>query len=736
MITRMIGVWQALLLVCTIALLPSPVASQVGSELSNSDFERLTDEGVEAWQLGGSPAFGLSSDAVLARSGSRSLRLANPTGGPGFGSISQTLDAAPYRGLVVRFRAAVRTQETSDRVGLWMRVDRASGRGGFFDNMSDRSIRSEDWEFYDIVGRVAGDASQIVVGLTMRGGGAAWIDTASLEILGDGESGERSAEPLTPRALENLQAFAQLYGYLRWFNPAVELDAEQWNRVALSGVELVQDLPPGAEIAPVLEEFFRPLAPGLQISRDELPNSVVIPATADLLRWQHRGIGLGGSRSYTSDRVPAARHEILTGHLQRNLHFRVPVTAPSLPSGEQARLADRYRPTGLATVFRSGDDRTTRLANVVILWNVFAHFYPYFDVVDVDWGEQLAPALSSAAEAADATAFHEALEHLVAALRDGHGAVLFEQPSYRLPLAWDLIEGQLVITSVSANTPLRVGEVVVSINGQPAAEVLLATQQRVSAATHQWRLSQALGRLRMGGLGEQVDLRLRAADGRERLERVGFTTPLAAMDHIREPRPEPISDLHSGIWYIDLTRVTDRELEPLWPRLSEAEAVIFDLRGYPSSVSPQVLGHLTDQTVTTQRFNMPIIQLPDGRAWRYEDVGWTVSPRAPRVGGRIIFLTDARAISYAETLLSIVEAYDLGQIVGGPTAGTNGSVNPFTLPGGYRISWTGMQVLTHDGQTFHGRGVLPTVPVERTIAGVRAGRDELLEEALRIVTAE
>ena len=27
--------------------------------------------------------------------------------------------------------------------------------------------------------------------------------------------------------------------------------------------------------------------------------------------------------------------------------------------------------------------------------------------------------------------------------------------------------------------------------------------------------------------------------------------------------------------------------------------------------------------------------------------------------------------------------------VGGPSAGTNGNINPFTLPGGYRIIWTG-----------------------------------------------
>ena len=44
-----------------------------------------------------------------------------------------------------------------------------------------------------------------------------------------------------------------------------------------------------------------------------------------------------------------------------------------------------------------------------------------------------------------------------------------------------------------------------------------------------------------------------------------------------------------------------------------------------------------------------------------------------------------------------------------------------------------MRVLKHDGSRHHGVGIAPTVPVERTRAGVAAGRDELLERALEVV---
>ncbi|HEX6812402.1 MAG TPA: S41 family peptidase [Planctomycetota bacterium] len=98
-------------------------------------------------------------------------------------------------------------------------------------------------------------------------------------------------------------------------------------------------------------------------------------------------------------------------------------------------------------------------------------------------------------------------------------------------------------------------------------------------------------------------------------------------------------------------------------------------------------------------------------------------------------LLDRWSVSYAESVLGIIEAYKLGEIVGGTTAGTNGNVNPFDLPGGYSVSWTGMKVLKHDGSRHHGVGIAPTVPVAPTAAGIAAGRDEVLEKAVEVLKA-
>jgi C-terminal processing protease CtpA/Prc len=133
---------------------------------------------------------------------------------------------------------------------------------------------------------------------------------------------------------------------------------------------------------------------------------------------------------------------------------------------------------------------------------------------------------------------------------------------------------------------------------------------------------------------------------------------------------------------------------------------------------------------------VPIISKPDHANVVAYDTGgrWDLQPIAPKLKGKIAFLTDGRAISYAESYMGIIEAYKLAEIVGEPTAGTNGNVNPFKLPGDYTVVWTGMKVLKHDGSQHHGIGIHPTVPASRTVRGIREKRDEQLERAIAIVS--
>ena len=120
-------------------------------------------------------------------------------------------------------------------------------------------------------------------------------------------------------------------------------------------------------------------------------------------------------------------------------------------------------------------------------------------------------------------------------------------------------------------------------------------------------------------------------------------------------------------------------------------------------------------------------------AW--ESFGWDLVPAQPHIAGHVVFLTDGRAISYAESVMGYVEALGI-EIVGSPTAGTNGNVRRVTLPTGSTVGFTGMKVTRHDGSRSHLVGILPTIPVEPTVAGIRDGRDKVLDRALEAIRAK
>jgi hypothetical protein len=193
-----------------------------------------------------------------------------------------------------------------------------------------------------------------------------------------------------------------------------------------------------------------------------------------------------------------------------------------------------------------------------------------------------------------------------------------------------------------------------------------------------------------------------------------------------------MEEIEPGIYYLDVARVSEQEFESALPRLEKARGIIFDFRGYPS-LRPAFLTHLSDQKLLSPQWHIPVVLWPDRQNMEFGDAAWHLEPAKPLLTAKKAFITDSRAISYSESCMGIIEYYKLGAIVGAPTAGTNGNVNPFTLPGGYSITWTGMKVLKQDGSQHHGVGIIPTIPVSRTRAGVASGHDEFLERALRAV---
>jgi C-terminal processing protease CtpA/Prc len=272
-----------------------------------------------------------------------------------------------------------------------------------------------------------------------------------------------------------------------------------------------------------------------------------------------------------------------------------------------------------------------------------------------------------------------------------------------------------------------VGDVIDRLDGLPARDVL-EERARTFSGSPQWRRWRALTSFDFGERGSVAVLTIRRGD-----RRLDITVPRDALQRPSEHRPGDVEEIEPGIFYVNLDRAEIEELEARAEEIAETEGVIFDLRGYPNG-NHMALTHLSNEPLQSAFWRVPQIIYPDHDGEpRFAESRWNLPPSEPRFGGEIVFLTDGRAISYAESVMGIVEHYRLGEIVGQTTAGANGNVNPFNLPGGWRISWTGMRVVKHDGSQHHMIGIQPTIPMERTLRGVREGRDELLERALAVI---
>ena len=521
--------------------------------------------------------------------------------------------------------------------------------------------------------------------------------------------------------------------------------------MAIAGAQALEDARDDGELAQRLQEFFAPIAPTAQVFPSSTPPAepaALAPPEDDkakLVRW--RNVGFGQQDEGQGARGPYYRtrdsQRPKDGKPRDDWALPAETYEAELVPGITARVptvlwrdADGTLPHGAVPAswcplpenfLMSADDRRTRLAAVVLGWNVFQHFYPYFDVTEVDWPKELERALTAAATDADPWAFQATLQRMIAALHDGHGAVFHANEARGLPeVCWGWVEGELAVLAPSPDGRLARGDVVVSLDGVTTKMAFEREAQLLSAATPQYLRYASLSTLGAGALGTKARLAVRspAGDARE-LEVARGRAP-------EEPRPAKIAELEPALWYVDLGRIEDSDFDGALQDLARAKGIVFDLRGYPR-VSPQTLAHLIDEPIESAQWLVPQALLPDRKATTFVKSSWKVEPTAPQFTAKVAFLTDGRAISYAETFLGMVEHYGLAPIVGEPTAGTNGNVNPFPLPGSYTVWWTGMKVLKQDGSRHHGIGIQPTVPCARTLAGVAAGRDEQLEKALALV---
>ena len=372
-----------------------------------------------------------------------------------------------------------------------------------------------------------------------------------------------------------------------------------------------------------------------------------------------------------------------------------------------------------------------RLAGVGALWGAATLFHAYHDGAARSWQQALEAAITAVAIAPDRAAVHAILRGLVVGLADNHAAVTHPMALVdgMLPMAFRRFGDRIVVAGTVAQLAGDViaGDELIAIDDVPARIAYTRAAGVTSAATPGYHELASLVRMSRGPRGAIRTLVLQRAPG-QTTTRYFPLVSYAAYDHqVLGPRPKTGSEVAPGVYYVDIEELTTATWTKLVTGLRSARSVIVDLRGYSASIMAVLASFLT-QEIASPVWCIPV--RPRAAFAGCVKSRWSVRPAADHLTARLLVLVDAHTTSAMETALQMIVDHGLATTLGETSGGTNGNIANVQLPGGFEARFTGMRAERPDGSTIHGRGIVPDVVVHPTLAGLRAGRDEILEAAI------
>lgn len=414
-----------------------------------------------------------------------------------------------------------------------------------------------------------------------------------------------------------------------------------------------------------------------------------------------------------------------------------------------ARAADAPEPVELTAAERAyvaGQIHTS-----VTLYFAHGEAIPGFDL-----DEAFRAYLAEAMAAPDRRAFDLATHAFVARLRNGHSS--FDDDGLGSP--WDRpigfrarpVGGEWVVTS-SRLPALRVGDVVTAIDGAPLEQFYLR-QRRYLAASSERAARLVLFRRVLFPLRFEVTL----ADGRGvRIDRAAQQLAPEAPERVEARWLEP-----GRVAYLRVPSWADPSFETeALKHLAEfqrASALLIDVRANGGGATPErLIVKLMDRAWRSWSESTPMtIALPrlygelakSGRVpepaasvlsavapYGSPQLYWPSSPTAAEDGaytGKLYLLVDGDCVSACEDFVAPFKDNRRATLVGETTHGSSGQPFVKDLPHGMRVRVGAKRERIPDGSPFEGVGIAPDVAVAPTAADLHAGRDPVLEAALRL----
>lgn len=381
-----------------------------------------------------------------------------------------------------------------------------------------------------------------------------------------------------------------------------------------------------------------------------------------------------------------------------------------------------------------------RLLSLFRYWNIVEYYFPYKYMTDQKWDDVLTEMIPKFKDAPEAQQYHLAMLELVAKIDDSHGYFVTDLTNqyfgyHWAPVKFLIIDDKAVVTGYydeekAKKDDLKIGDAITHVNGKSIAAILAEKSRYIPASNPAVKNRGAYYSI-FNGSTDKAEITFER-DGRSatkeitRYTRKDFTTP------VKPAPPEKYKILEGNIGYINMGILETKDVKGLFEKLSGCKALIFDIRNYPQGTMYEISHYLMKERRNFVRFTKPDPDYPGKYKWVDNYFAGPRGKNKYAYKGKIIVMVNETTQSHAEFTTMSLQAGDNVTTIGSQTAGADGNVSPFEFPGGYKTWITGLGVFYPDGTETQRLGVKIDVQVQLTIAGITAGKDEVLEKAVEL----
>ncbi|MFT3824956.1 MAG: S41 family peptidase [Chitinophagaceae bacterium] len=530
-----------------------------------------------------------------------------------------------------------------------------------------------------------------------------------------------ASSSLTPHQVQSLSVLGKVWGFLKYYHPQVTTGKLNWDSVLISKTPLFVQSRDVAATSVLVQSWLTELGKvDTCITCDnQLPDSVCY--NLDLSWFYNSGF----------DAALIHRLEYLQRNRSQQQYYASYGNASQVNCGSELPYA---KPEYLYP------EPAFRLLSLFRYWNIVQYFSPYKYLCGQDWKNVLNEFIPRVYNAKDTLEYHLCLFELTAKLNDGHSVTSYSPQllqyfgSYsRVPFQCTLIDGKAVVEriyndSICAVQHIQKGDVFISVNGESIADKKKRWLKYVMAASND-------------GAREAVfcsTLLFQSADSICKAEKLvdGKRVPVVLKVYTTYPEnpvvAKPWKLLQQDIAYVDLGQLQVKDVPGMMNELKQVGSIIFDIRNYPRDTWPALANYLAARPFTFSRMTFPDLKYPGVFRWMKAAVYGRQSDTAYK--GKVILLVDVSTKSHGEYTAMALQAATKTITIGSTTAGADGNITPWTtFPGRFMTHFSGLGIYYPDGTPAQRKGIKIDIVVHPTIAGLQAGRDEVLEKAVEIV---